>query len=172
MHCHNNALHINSLWSSDIIWILINIGSGNGLLPDSTKPLPEPILSRLLFHSPESNSTGNTAVSNITAIHLEIAHFKSKPGLDMTLLIWAPYYHYCGLNSLGPHVACSTKAAFASLWPGLVLSKVMQCSFPQWCWLQMALSRTYIVTKTGYFFPNIYDIWVFFVKSMNVNGIR
>ena len=24
--------------------ILVNIGSGNGLLPDSTKPLPEPML--------------------------------------------------------------------------------------------------------------------------------
>ena len=25
-------------------WILVNIGSGNGLLPDGTKPLPEPLL--------------------------------------------------------------------------------------------------------------------------------
>ena len=31
--------------SSDITsWILVNIGLGNGLLPDGTKPLPEPIL--------------------------------------------------------------------------------------------------------------------------------
>ena len=35
---------INSLWPSDAIWLWINIGSGNGLLPDRTKPLPEPIL--------------------------------------------------------------------------------------------------------------------------------
>ena len=38
---------INSLWPSDNIWqseILVNTGSGNGLLPDSTKPSPEPIL--------------------------------------------------------------------------------------------------------------------------------
>ena len=36
----------NSLWPSDAIWrqILVNIGSGNGLLPDGTKPLPEPML--------------------------------------------------------------------------------------------------------------------------------
>ena len=37
----------NSLWPSDaILWkkIWVNISSGNGLLPDSTKPLPEPIL--------------------------------------------------------------------------------------------------------------------------------
>ena len=38
---------VNSLWPSDAIWrqeIWVNIGSGNGLLPDGTKPLPEPIL--------------------------------------------------------------------------------------------------------------------------------
>ena len=32
---------VNSLWPSDA---LVNIGSGNGLLPDGTKPLPEPML--------------------------------------------------------------------------------------------------------------------------------
>ena len=39
---------INSLRLSDATYmvsgILVNIGSGNGLLPDSTKPLPEPML--------------------------------------------------------------------------------------------------------------------------------
>ena len=36
----------NSLGPSDTIWrqIWVNIGSGNGLLPDGTKPLPEPML--------------------------------------------------------------------------------------------------------------------------------
>ena len=33
----------NSLRPSDIDWV--NIGSGNGLLPNDTKPLPEPMLS-------------------------------------------------------------------------------------------------------------------------------
>ena len=27
-----------------VSWILVNIGSGNDLLPDGTKPLPEPML--------------------------------------------------------------------------------------------------------------------------------
>ena len=38
---------VNSLWPSDVIWHFrtwVNIGSGNGLLPDSNKPLPEPML--------------------------------------------------------------------------------------------------------------------------------
>ena len=37
----------NSLGPSDAIWwqeIWVNTGSGNGLLPDGTKPLPEPML--------------------------------------------------------------------------------------------------------------------------------
>ena len=39
-------LKINSLRPSGVIWrqIWVNIGSGNGLLPDGTKPLPEPML--------------------------------------------------------------------------------------------------------------------------------
>ena len=41
------CLNLNSLRPSDAIWwqdIWVNIGSGNGLLPDGTKPLPEPML--------------------------------------------------------------------------------------------------------------------------------
>ena len=41
--------------------ILVNNGSGNGLLPDGTKPLPEPMLSidisAVLCHLPEGNFT-------------------------------------------------------------------------------------------------------------------
>ena len=35
----------NSLGPSDATWWqnLVNLGSGNGLLPDDTKPLPEPM---------------------------------------------------------------------------------------------------------------------------------
>ena len=44
--CHD--IIINSLWLSDannmVTHILVNIDSGNGLLPDGTKPLPEPML--------------------------------------------------------------------------------------------------------------------------------
>ena len=37
-------LCINPLWPSDATWICVNIGSSNGLVPDGTKPLPEPML--------------------------------------------------------------------------------------------------------------------------------
>ena len=40
--------------------ILVNTGSGNGLLPDGTKPLPEPILTYYQWHSPEGNFMGNS----------------------------------------------------------------------------------------------------------------
>ena len=36
----NPPIHI--MISVDIVWV--NIGSGNGLVPDGTKPLPEPVL--------------------------------------------------------------------------------------------------------------------------------
>ena len=38
------GIQVNSLWSSDAMWRWVNIGPGNGLLPDGTKPLPEPML--------------------------------------------------------------------------------------------------------------------------------
>ena len=39
---------------------LVNIGSDNGLLPDGTKPLPEPMFTTPEWgHSPEGNFTGN-----------------------------------------------------------------------------------------------------------------
>ena len=43
------------------IWV--NIGSGNGLLPDGTKPLPDPMLTSyyaILWHSLESNMKKST----------------------------------------------------------------------------------------------------------------
>ena len=43
------------------IWV--NIGSGNGLLPDDTKPLPENqcwiLIGKVMWHSPESNFTAS-----------------------------------------------------------------------------------------------------------------
>ena len=38
---------LSKLWPSDGIWWhkIVNIGSGNGLVPGGTKPLPEPMLS-------------------------------------------------------------------------------------------------------------------------------
>ena len=43
-----NWQQVNSLWPSDqchiAIEVWVNIGSGNGLLPDGTKSLPEPML--------------------------------------------------------------------------------------------------------------------------------
>ena len=42
--------------------ILVNVGSGNGLLPDSTKPLPGPVLNTIIkaqWNSPESHFTAS-----------------------------------------------------------------------------------------------------------------
>ena len=39
-----NSKLIVAYWCHMAPEILVNIGSGNGLLPDGTKPLPEPML--------------------------------------------------------------------------------------------------------------------------------
>ena len=55
-----------------MIWA--NIGLGNGLLPDGTKPLPEPMLifiSEVLWHSPESSFKANTQA---TILHNDFAN--------------------------------------------------------------------------------------------------
>ena len=43
--CMGSAL--KSLWPSDAIIELVNTGSGNSLLPDDAKQLPESMLTRL-----------------------------------------------------------------------------------------------------------------------------
>ena len=44
------------------IWV--NIGSGTGLLPDSTKPLPEPMIKNVQLQSPEGDFTNDTSAIN------------------------------------------------------------------------------------------------------------
>ena len=39
--------------------ILVNTDSGDGLLLDGTKPLPDPMLISHLWHLPDGNFTGN-----------------------------------------------------------------------------------------------------------------
>ena len=40
-------------------WIWVNTGTGNGLLPEGTKPLPEPMLTWDHWHPSQCNSTEN-----------------------------------------------------------------------------------------------------------------
>ena len=54
--------HCSLVTSIGDIDMWVNIGSGNGLLPNGTQPLPEPMLTyhqRVLWHSPKSNFTGS-----------------------------------------------------------------------------------------------------------------
>ena len=56
----------------------INIGSGNGVLLNGTKPLPELLLfviGEILWHSPESNFTTN---SHFTIIYNEFDYYTLK----------------------------------------------------------------------------------------------
>ena len=71
-HCFNSFWPCNSVWQHRSV----NIGSGNGLLPDSTKPLPEPVLTCHqwdLVASPEGNFKVNALdISPLIFIHLKM----------------------------------------------------------------------------------------------------
>ena len=57
------ASDIVALWHHVATWVLVNIASSDGLVLNSTKPLPETMLTRIsefLWLSVEGNSTGNT----------------------------------------------------------------------------------------------------------------
>ena len=51
-----------------VTYIWVKIGSGNGLLPEDSKPLPEPPISDILWDSPESNFT---ALDQATVLYNE-----------------------------------------------------------------------------------------------------
>ena len=43
-------------------WVFVNIGSGNGLLPYGTKPLPEPMVTYQQYGHEDNFPVGNTEV--------------------------------------------------------------------------------------------------------------
>ena len=90
--CHEEfAIHFNSLWPGDAIWreIWVNTGSSNGLLPDGTKPLPEPIdwLTNVDWSSVKSSDNHLRAISqklpqpSISKISLKITYVKFNSNL-------------------------------------------------------------------------------------------
>ena len=79
----NNSF-IVAWWCDMVTLTQFNIGSGNGLLPDGTKPLPEPMLtfiSEVLWHSPESNFTVSIQAIILYMMSLKIILFKLLPHL-------------------------------------------------------------------------------------------
>ena len=55
--------------------ILVNIGSDNGLLSDSTKSLPEPLLTyhhKILWHSFDNNYTSAQDMNLKNKLHLKL----------------------------------------------------------------------------------------------------
>ena len=93
---NNTVTYFNSLWLSDTThawWVFVNIGSGNGLLPDGIKPSPEPMLTYHQYGPIVSTSEqfhGNV----ITKSHLKIKHLNSQPLLpgDNELTIQMPLH--------------------------------------------------------------------------------
>ena len=72
------------------IWV--NIGSGNGLLPDGIKPLPEPMLTDYQSSDIHIRAISQEMLqSSITKIHLKITYLKfhsNFPGANKLILIY------------------------------------------------------------------------------------
>ena len=80
---------INSLWPGDTIWqqTWVNIGSGKGLLPEGTKPMPELLLTQSLFTSIHASARGqwvNSLAPGRRARNFKIIIFKLIPWTDIS----------------------------------------------------------------------------------------
>ena len=115
--------------------ILVNTGSENGLLPDGTKPLPEPVLTnhqKVVWYSFQNHLlSGNKDIH--THACLEFAHLKSQP-------------HLTGDDEL---------IGFGHLqawWlPNLVPMYDVQCISG---WMHMAHAFSCFIVWSNWFYPN------------------
>ena len=81
----SHLTHCGLVMPYGIIYLCVKIGSGNGLLPDGTKPLPDPMLtwSIVQWHSYQSNCTRDTSgiiYYNYLENHLSKIPFKYPMG--------------------------------------------------------------------------------------------
>ena len=98
---HVGNIVFNSFWSSDtnmVTEIWVNIGSGNGLVPDSTKPLSEPILtdhrwSPVTFILRQFHNHLRVPDLQMSCRHLITWQSTRRVALSMTAGWHAPLYH-------------------------------------------------------------------------------
>ena len=74
-------------YGSSLVWVII--GSGNGLLPDSTKPLPVPVLTNYHWGFTES-CRGQPHRNSLTDLSLKIFDSRLKPHLPGAK--WVKHY--------------------------------------------------------------------------------
>ena len=62
-------------YGSSLVWVII--GSGNGLLPDSIKPLPVPVFTGLIFDNDNGNDNGNDNENRLLPVTTNV-HIHNK----------------------------------------------------------------------------------------------
>ena len=151
------VIHFNSLWPSDAIWrysaldILVNTGSGNGLLPDGTKPLPEPML---IYHV-RSRDIRLRAISQLipklstTEITLKITHLKFHSNLsganELILAFYILYVlkkHTC---EFALHIYCTYLHDYIGACCQSKSQKTCTCRTSLHCTSDMYKNRFYIL---------------------------
>ena len=78
-----------------IVKIWVNISSGNGLLPDGTKPLPEGMLTSHQYgsvYSPENNCTASTQANMLWVWWVWKSHFWNYCHIDKGQISWHPIW--------------------------------------------------------------------------------
>ena len=111
---HKYLTYCGLWWSVAASSIMVNIGSGNGLLPDGTKPLPEPMLtyhlSEVQWQSPEGNLTRDTSAISCWK---QLENYLDKMSSKSPRVQW--------VNSSPP------SAAYMHQWTGSALVQIMAC---------------------------------------------
>ena len=120
---YHNAT-INSLWTSDTIWWYraVNIGSGNGLFPDGTKPILEPcklVKSDIPRYSPERDFT---VKPQATVLYTEFENqaFKNSRPIELIIFLKVSGWYwvkYSMLSTLrGNKISMSKFCCISSSW--------------------------------------------------------
>ena len=86
LHQFSYTLHLSSLTRCGLVMpygdIDLNLGSGNGFLPDGTKPLPEQMQTNYQYNPvsfPLRQKQLEMLMKVIATTHLKITHMKSQP---------------------------------------------------------------------------------------------
>ena len=119
--------------------ILVNIGWVNGLVPDGTKPLHEPMLTEDFWHASQSNFTENTQES-----------FTDDPNRTSVVMVLT----YLSRNILIPEITSTSHY----MGPGLAHQCGCMCLCTKW---HQAISRHSIDNKIPHFFSWVsYDVFL------------
>ena len=108
-------------------WILVSIGSGNGLLPDGTKPIPEPMLINHQWgHVAFTWSSQGSFAGNAKNIY---------PWYEFVMYVFHKMFCIQKINSLGPSDAIWRWRSWLTLVQVMACCLTAPSHYLNQCWL-------------------------------------